>query len=30
VMMSRLYGNTDHVHRAVNHLTWHLSSLVRR
>jgi hypothetical protein len=30
VMMSRLYGDTDHVHRAVNHLTWHLSSLARR
>ncbi|MDQ3284451.1 MAG: TetR/AcrR family transcriptional regulator [Actinomycetota bacterium] len=30
VMMSKLYGDTDHVHRAVNHLTWHLSSLARR
>ncbi len=29
VMMSKLYGDTDHVHRAVNHLTWHLSSLAR-
>jgi AcrR family transcriptional regulator len=29
VMMSKLYGNTDHVHRAVNHLTRYLESLAR-
>jgi hypothetical protein len=29
VMMSKLYGDTDHVHRAVNHLIQYLESLAR-
>jgi TetR/AcrR family transcriptional repressor of nem operon len=29
VMMSKLYGDTDHVYRAVNHLIQYLESLAR-